>query len=118
MIAAHPGLATYSASEALIPRNAAAGGAGCISASANVNPAGIRRLIDGLGGAEEATLLAKVSEVRNLFDGLPLVPAVKAAAAAQAGVDGLARVRPPLRAIAPDDPAVLRAVDAAGPQAA
>lgn len=116
VIAAHPGLATYSASEALIPVNAASGGAGCISASANVNPAGIRRLIDGLGGAEEAGLLAQVSEVRALFDGLPLVPAVKAAVAAQAGADGLARVRPPLRAMATGDPAVRRAVDAAGPQ--
>ena len=117
VIAAYPQLATYSASEAMIPRNVAAGGAGCISASANVNPAGIRRLIDGLGGEGEEALLEQVSEVRRLFEGLPLVPAVKAAVAAQAGAEGLARVRPPLRAMAPDDAGVLRAVDAAGPQA-
>ncbi len=118
VIASYPGIATYSASEALIPRNVAAGGAGCISASANVNPAGIRRLIDGLGGPEEAALLERASAVRDVLGGLPLVPAVKAAVAAQAGEDGLARVRPPLRAMDPADPAVARAVRAAGPQGA
>lgn len=50
VIAEFPGIATYSASESLIPQNAAAGGGGCISASANVNARGIRRLIDALGG--------------------------------------------------------------------
>ena len=118
VIGAYPDLAAYSASEALIPRNVAAGGAGCISASANVNPAGIRRLIDGLGGSEEGALLEQVSEVRDLFEELPLVPAVKAAVASQAGDPGLGRVRPPLRAMDPEDEAVARAVRAAGPQAA
>ncbi len=95
VIAAVPEIATYSASESMIVDNAAAGGAGCISASSNVNAAGIRRLIDGLGGPEEGALLEQVSAVRRIFEGLPLIPAIKAAAALQHGDTGFARLRPP-----------------------
>lgn len=98
VIEAFPQIDTYSASEALIPQNAAAGGAGCISASANINPAGIRALIDGLGSSREAELLEQVSAVRKIFESIPLIPSIKAAAALQAREGGLARVRPPLAA--------------------
>lgn len=98
VIEAFPQLDTFSASEALIPVNAATGGAGCISASANVNPAGIRALIDGLGTAGEADLLAQVTAIRKIFESIPLIPSIKAAVALQHGDDGLARVRPPFAA--------------------
>ena len=96
VIAAFPQIDTFSASESLIPLNAAAGGAGCISASANVNPAGIRALIDGLGTAQEPELLAQVAAVRKIFESVPLIPSIKAAVALQQGDESLARVRPPL----------------------
>jgi 4-hydroxy-tetrahydrodipicolinate synthase len=96
VIEAFPQIDTYSASEAMIPVNAATGGAGCISASANVNPAGIRALIDGLGSAREPELLAQVAGVRKIFESVPLIPSIKAAVAQQLGDPGLARVRPPL----------------------
>ena len=94
-IDAFPDLDIYSSSESLIPKNVAAGGAGCISASANVNPAGIRRLIDALGTTDEAACLEQVSSVRSIFESLPLIPAIKAAVARQTGDAGFARVRPP-----------------------
>lgn len=122
-----PQIDTYSASEALIPRNAAAGGAGCISASANVNPRGIRALIDALDGAKDGAkdapgtgpLHDQVSAVRGLFEGVPLIPAIKAAVAAQWQAPGLARVRPPFVGLGPDHAASIdRAVALAGPQGA
>lgn len=99
VIAAFPQIDTYSASESLIPENVAAGGAGCISASLNVNPRGIRALIDGLGGPDQNALHAQVSAVRSLFESMPLIPAIKAAVAAQSRDPGYGRVRPPLSAL-------------------
>ncbi len=95
VIAAFPELESYSASEALLVRNVAAGGAGCISASANVNVRGIMALIRGLGGADEAALLDQVSTVRKIFEGLPLIPGIKAAIAHRLNDPAYAIVRPP-----------------------
>lgn len=95
VIAEYPQIDSYSASEALIPENATAGGAGCISASANVNPRGIRALIGALGTADEVQTLGQVARVRSIFEDVPLIPAIKAAIALQAGDDGFAHVRPP-----------------------
>lgn len=114
-----PQLATYSASEALVPQNAAAGGAGCISASANVNPAGIRRLMDALGGPQETACLDQVSAVRHAFETLPLIPAIKAAVAAQMEDPAYARLRPPFTPVSEAQrDRLIEAVRLAGPQAA
>ncbi|MFK7942025.1 MAG: dihydrodipicolinate synthase family protein [Paracoccaceae bacterium] len=119
VIAAFPQIDTYSASEALIPQNVAAGGAGCISASLNVNPRGIRALVEGLNGSDQEALHAQVSSVRKIFEGLPLIPAIKGAVAAQMGDDAYAGVRPPLVRLGPDHAdAIAQAVRIAGPQGA
>ena len=102
VIAAFPQIDTYSASEALVPENASAGGAGCISASSNVNPRGIRDLIEALGAPDQSEKLSQVSDVRTIFEGLPLIPAIKAAIALQTGDPGFARVRPPFTRISDD----------------
>lgn len=116
-----PMLDTYSASESLIPENVAAGGAGCISATANVNSAGIRRLIDGLGSTTEADLHAQVGNVRKIFEGLPLIPAIKAAVALQYEDPTFANVRPPFVTLdtgpaSPHGAAIADAVQKAGRQ--
>ena len=117
VIEAFPQIDTYSASESLIPENVTSGGAGCISASSNVNPAGIRRLIDGLGSSAEAALLDQVTQVRKIFESLPLIPAIKAAVALQTSDPHFARVRPPLVPAGPQHIAdVTRAVHLSGPQ--
>ena len=92
-------LEIYSASEALIPQNVATGGAGCISASANVNARNIVGLMRALGTPDEATVAAGVTEVRKIFEGLPLIPAIKAATARRHGDASYARVRPPFVAL-------------------
>jgi 4-hydroxy-tetrahydrodipicolinate synthase len=95
VIKAFPELDTYSASEALIPQNVAAGGAGCISASANINARNIVALMRALGSPEEAAIAAGVTEVRKIFEGLPLIPAIKAATARRHRDPAYATVRPP-----------------------
>lgn len=117
VIATFPGIDTYSASESLIPENVAAGGAGCISASSNVNARGIRALIDGLGGPDHDALHAQVSAVRGIFEGLPLIPAIKAAVAIQHDDAAFATVRPPFTQTGPDHAeAIAEAVRLSGPQ--
>jgi 4-hydroxy-tetrahydrodipicolinate synthase len=117
VIAAFPQIDTYSASESMIPDNVAAGGAGCISASSNVNPRGIRALIDGLNGPDHDALHGQVSAVRKIFEGIPLIPSIKAAVAAQHDDAGFATVRPPLTALGADHAdAIAEAVRIAGPQ--
>ena len=117
VIEGFPEIDTYSASESLIPQNVAAGGAGCISASLNVNPAGIRRLVEGLGSPQEAALLDQVSQVRKIFESIPLIPAIKAAVALQHDDPAYANVRPPLVTLgAAHAAAVDQAVRISGPQ--
>ncbi len=95
VIEAFPEIATYSASEALLGKNVATGGAGCISASANVQPANIVALIEALGTPREEAIAGRVSAVRKIFEGLPLIPSIKAAIARRYRDDGYRTVRPP-----------------------
>ena len=118
VIAAFPEIDTYSASETMIPENVAAGGAGCISASSNVNPRGIRALIDGLNGPDHDALHQQVSAVRKIFEGVPLIPSIKRAIAVQNGDDNYGRVRPPFVTVDEDHAdAIAQAVKLAGTQA-
>jgi len=109
VIAAFPQIATYSASESLLVKNVAAGGAGCISASANVNVRGIMALIRGLGTAEEPALLERVGAIRSIFEKIPLIPAIKAAVALRMDDPEYAIVRPPLVPLGPDHAAAVQA---------
>lgn len=114
VIKAFPELDVYSASEALIPQNVAAGGAGCISASANVNARNIKALMAALGTEKEAAIAAGVTEVRKIFEGLPLIPAIKAAAAVRHNDPNYAIVRPPFVKLADShNAAIERAVQLA-----
>jgi 4-hydroxy-tetrahydrodipicolinate synthase len=114
VIKAFPELETYSSSEALIPQNVAAGGAGCISASANVNAKNIVALMRALGTPEEAAIATGVTQVRKIFEGLPLIPAIKAAVAQRHRDPAYAIVRPPFVALdASHDAAIARAVELA-----
>lgn len=115
IIEAFPELDVYSASEALIPNNVAAGGAGCISASANVNARNIKALMAALGTPQEPAIAAGVTEIRKIFEGLPLIPAIKMAAAIRHGDEAYAIVRPPFVRLPEEHRgAVARAVALAG----
>lgn len=83
--------------------------AGCISATANLNPDLCGR---AWGQGDQAALDAAVA-IRKLFDGKPLVPGVKALLAHIHGDPALAKVKPPLAAFsAADRTAVTAGYDA------
>jgi 4-hydroxy-tetrahydrodipicolinate synthase len=84
--------------------------AGCISATANLNAELCARAYrTGDMGALEAAVA-----IRNLFDGKPLVPGVKALLAHIHGDPNLGRVMPPLAAFpAADRTAVVAGYEAA-----
>ncbi len=72
------------------------GGAGCISATANVNPRAIARLAatwkeDGADRRQQ-----ELDQVRSVFQGYVMIPAMKAAVAHYSDTPGWRRVRPPL----------------------
>jgi len=74
-----PDLDIYSSTEARIGDVLRLGGAGCVSATANVQPRAIRAVVEAAGTPAQTGLQKSVAECRNAFAGLPVVPAVKAA---------------------------------------
>ena len=86
----------FAGSESFLLRNMQHGGAGCISATANVNPAGIHDLYlnwrEGSAGQQQQQLTG----LRECVQQFPVIPALKAAVAHFANDDGWRRVRPPL----------------------
>jgi len=83
------------------------GGAGCISATANTNPAAIARLYDTWRGADADAQQKRLDEIRGTFAKYPMIPALKAAIAHWSGVADWATVRPPLVALTKEQAASL-----------
>ncbi|MFJ3055474.1 dihydrodipicolinate synthase family protein [Herbaspirillum sp. NPDC087042] len=99
MLAAFPDMAVFPASESLLSRALPLGAAGCISATANVNPAGIRRLYAQWDQPDAALLQQQADAVRQTFQSFPMIAALKFATACYSGNPGWATVRPPLVAL-------------------
>ena len=78
------------------------GGAGCISATANVNPAAIATLYDTWQASDADAQQARLDEIRGIFAKFPMIPALKAAVAHWSGDPAWTTVRPPLVALAPE----------------
>jgi len=91
-----PNLAIFPSSERFLLQGLAAGGAGCISATANYQVRNIRRLIDASEGEARRELNEAVARVRGLFEKLPLIPALKAAMAIRFKREAWRVLRPPL----------------------
>ena len=90
------------------------GGAGCISATANVNPAAIARLFDTWRGADADAQQARLDRIRGIFAKFAMIPALKAAVAHYGGDPGWATVRPPLVALTEEQSrALVEQLDAA-----
>lgn len=83
-------------SETLLLNNMRAGGAGCISAMANVNPSAIVALCEQweTGSAEQSQ--EKLNRVRAIVQAFPMIPALKAIVARFNDDEDWLRVRPPL----------------------
>jgi len=89
----------FAGSENFLLRNMQQGGAGCISATANVNPAAIDRLFSAWQSGEAAELQQELDAVRNVVETYPMIPAVKAIVSVYSKDADWTVVRPPLIAL-------------------
>lgn len=96
------GFDVFAGSETFLLQNMRHGGAGCISATANVNPGAIRRLYDTWKAADADAQQARLDEIRGVFSKFPMIPALKAAIAHYGGTAEWGTVRPPLVALTPE----------------
>ena len=90
------GFDVFAGSEVFLLRTMRAGGVGCITAGANVNPHGIGAIHEAwqTSGAED--LQAAADAVRAALQAAPMIPALKAVVAHYAGDAAWETVRPPL----------------------
>jgi 4-hydroxy-tetrahydrodipicolinate synthase len=93
------GFDVFAGSETFLLQNMRHGGRGCISATANVNPAAIARLHATWQTADADAQQARLDTIRGIFAKFPMIPALKAAIAHYGGDPGWATVRPPLVAL-------------------
>ena len=93
------GFDVFPGSETFLLAGLQNGAKGCISATANVNPAAIRRLYAEWqsDGAEDQQ--AGLDRIRNIFQKYPMIAAMKRAIARWSGHAAWATVRPPLVAL-------------------
>jgi 4-hydroxy-tetrahydrodipicolinate synthase len=91
------GFEVFAGSEVFLLRNMRAGGVGCITAGANINPHGIDRVYRGWQSPEAETLQAGIDKVRQILQSqVSMIPALKACIAHYAADPDWLAVRPPL----------------------
>jgi len=106
--AVKPGFAVFPSTEAALLDARRGDFAGCISATANLNP----DLCQRAWASGDAAALEQAVTIRKLFDGKPLVSGVKALLSHIHGDPALARMKPPLAAFpAADRAAVIAGYD-------
>lgn len=93
---AKQGFDVFPGSESFLLRGLRHGGAGCISATANVNPGSIARLFATWQGPDADEQQHRLQEIRTVFAGYPMIQGMKAAIAHYSGNASWATVRPPL----------------------
>jgi 4-hydroxy-tetrahydrodipicolinate synthase len=98
---AKDGFDVFVGSERFLLEGMRQGGAGCISATANVNAAAIDRLFRAWRSPEAERLQAEVNAIRGAVEKVPVIPGLKAVLAHHAGDPGWLPVRPPLADLAP-----------------
>jgi 4-hydroxy-tetrahydrodipicolinate synthase len=86
----------FPGSETFMLKGLRHGGAGCISATANVNPKAIAHLAATWDQDNADEQQAKLDRVRSVFQGYVMIPAMKAAVAHYSKANSWRNVRPPL----------------------
>ncbi len=90
------GFDVFAGTETVLLETLRAGGAGCITATGNVNPSAINRLYATWQAPDADAQQAAINTTRAIFQGHPIIPAMKAAIAWKSGDAQWAAVRPPL----------------------
>jgi len=97
-----PGFSVLAGTETLLLDTLRAGGAGCISATVNVTSRLARRVHDAhqAGKSDEAEALQRhLTELRELIEAYPMIPALKRLTAELTGEEGWRNLRPPLSSL-------------------
>jgi 4-hydroxy-tetrahydrodipicolinate synthase len=92
----------FAGAETFLLQNMRGGGAGCISATANINPAAIDHLYREWQSPEAETLQSSLDEIRETAMAFPMIPALKATVAHFSSDTQWRTVRPPLTALEDD----------------
>jgi 4-hydroxy-tetrahydrodipicolinate synthase len=92
----------FSGSEGFLLRNLRAGGAGCISATANINPEAIQRLFSEWQTTDAEPLQMELDVIRGIMQMPLMIPALKAVIAHFAGDPTWENLRPPLMPLSED----------------
>jgi 4-hydroxy-tetrahydrodipicolinate synthase len=90
------GFQVYAGSETFLLQTLRAGGAGCISATANINPGAIAKLAQTWQNSDADDQQNALDQVRATFAKFPMIPAMKAAVAHFGHDPEWERVLPPL----------------------
>ncbi len=93
---AKDGFDVFPGSETFLLAGLRSGGKGCISATANVNPAAIHKLYAEWQSADADKQQQDLDRIRSIFQKYPMIPAMKRAIAHWSGHAAWATVRPPL----------------------
>jgi 4-hydroxy-tetrahydrodipicolinate synthase len=101
------GFDVFAGTETILLATMRGGGAGCISATANVNPAPIRKLFATWQSVDADAQQDALNAIRLVFQKYPMIPALKQAIAHWSGDPGWAKVRPPLVELSTDQAAAL-----------
>ena len=99
MLERFPGFAVFPGSEVFLLDALRKGGAGCITASGNVNVPGIRKVYENWRGPQSDALQAEISALRKTLQAYPMIPALKRIVAHFHKDPDWATVRPPLVAL-------------------
>jgi 4-hydroxy-tetrahydrodipicolinate synthase len=89
----------YCGSEAILLDTLRRGGAGCISATANVNPGAIAALCRSWRDPDAAEQQKRLDVIREIFDRRAMIAGLKAALAQYRDDPGWNRLRPPLMSL-------------------
>ena len=109
------GFDVFAGSESFLLATLRGGGAGCISATANVNPGPIARLAATWQQPDADAQQAALDAVRNVFQSYVMIPALKAATAHYGDDPDWVTVRPPLVELdAGERIALIQALDKVG----
>jgi len=90
----------FAGSETFLLQNMRGGGAGCISATANINPTAIHELYEKWQGEKAEAMHAELDAVRSTVEKYPMIPALKSVIGNFRGEAQWETVRPPLLALA------------------
>ena len=110
VIKASPAVSVFAGSETFLTRGLTAGGAGCISATMNLNAAAIRAVYEGaIAGRDVTAADAAIKAFRQIVHDAGVVPPMKAALAVRSGDKRWLQLRAPLRNATAEEGAALLA---------